>query len=236
MSPTPVDAAEVVAAVERAGRDNPLLGIGTGGDDRPQPTVGELVDAVGAWLRTPERRVAASLVVLGYSARLLGPTLAVMLRDGILLDVRPGQVRYSYAPERGFSLALAAPAGWRGSPATLHRAWCRDVVDAHLAGLVEAVRAVVPVAPGLLWGNVASGLAGALRALVQSGTVPLADCRATGLELLDHGPLRDSGMLTVHSGQLAFVRRSCCLYYRIEGGGLCGDCALVRRTPAGGLA
>src|SRR5205814_9472476 len=77
VSPTPVDAAEVVAAVERAGRDNPLLGIGTGGDDLPQPTVGELVDAVGAWLRTPERRVAASLVVLGYSARLLGPTLAV---------------------------------------------------------------------------------------------------------------------------------------------------------------
>ena len=80
--------------------------------------------------------------------------------------------------------------------------------------------------------DVASGLAGALRALVQSGTVPLADCRATGLELLDHGPLRDSGILTVHSGQLAFVRRSCCLYYRIEGGGLCGDCALARR-PAG---
>jgi ferric iron reductase protein FhuF len=231
LSLAPVAAAEVVAAVERAGRDNPLLGMATGmatGMVDPQPAVGELVDAVGAWLHTAERRVAASLVVLGYSARLLGPTLAVMLRDGILLDVRPGRVRYSYAPNRGFRLTLPEPAGWRGSAEALRGAWCRDVVDAHLGGLVDAVRGVVPVAAGLLWGNVASGLAGALRALAQGGAVPLADCHATGLALLGHGPLRDSGTLSVHSGQLTFVRRSCCLYYRIEGGGLCGDCALAR--------
>src|SRR5439155_21586675 len=103
----PVAPAEVLAAVRQGGRDNPLLGIGTGaGSEPPEPTVGELVDAVGTWLHTAEPRVAASLVVLGYSARLVGPTLAVMLRDGVLLDVRPARVRHSYAPDRGFRLTL----------------------------------------------------------------------------------------------------------------------------------
>ncbi|MEU7551440.1 (2Fe-2S)-binding protein [Streptomyces sp. NPDC044571] len=27
---------------------------------------------------------------------------------------------------------------------------------------------------------------------------------------------------------MAFVRRSCCLYYKVPGGGFCGDCVLRR--------
>ena len=30
---------------------------------------------------------------------------------------------------------------------------------------------------------------------------------------------------------LSFRRRSCCLYYRLPGGALCGDCGLAR--PSG---
>ena len=82
----------------------------------------------------------------------------------------------------------------------------------------------VPVAAGLLWGNVASGLTGALAALV--GSVPLAECHEAGLVLLDHGPLRGSGQLDVRAGRLRFRRRSCCLFYRLPGGGTCGDCPL----------
>jgi ferric iron reductase protein FhuF len=239
----PATTAAVAAAIARAGAGNPLLGMGTGPatpartlcDPHDTGPAERLVDAVAGWLGHPERRVCASLVVLGYAARLVGPTLAVLLRDGILLDARPSRVHYAYAPQRGFVLTLpdlAAgqvatlpdPVGWHVEPGTRTRAWCTTVIDAHLRPVVHAVRAVVPVAAGLLWGNVASGITGALRALQE--VVPLADCHRRGLAILDHGPLRGTGSLTVHNGQLAFRRRSCCLYYRIEGGGTCGDCPL----------
>jgi len=222
----------IAQALDRAGRDNPMLGIATGpaghSASRParQLTAGPLVEAVQAWLGTDERRVAASMVVLGYAARLLGPGLALLLRDGLLLDLRPERVRYSYQPDRGFRLSVAAPAGWHGTPPALRHRWCHDVVDAHLAPVIDAVRHEVPVATGLLWGNVASGLAGALRALAGPGGVPPQECLTTGQALLAHGPLRHSGDLTIHSGQLRFRRRSCCLFYRLDGGGTCGDCPL----------
>jgi siderophore-iron reductase FhuF len=226
---------DVGSAIARAGADNPLLGIGTGGglpvQDLCAPATaakpaGDLVDAVAAWLGHPERRVAASLVVLGYAARLVGPALAVLLRDGILLDVRPDRTRYSYAPHRGFALRLTHPAGWHAPPPHRVPAWCALVLDAHLDPVVRAVRADTRIATGLLWGNVASGIAGALGALADGGAVPLDRCYGTGLAILAHGPLRGSGALTAHSGRLAFRRRSCCLYYRIEGAGTCGDCPL----------
>jgi ferric iron reductase protein FhuF len=239
---------EAASALHRAGRDNPLLGLDTGVDvggipaDRLQPTsvgasgaraaAASLVDAVGAWLGTAERRVAASMVVLGYSARLVGPSVAVLLREAILLDLRPMQVRYSYAPERGFRLAVPQPAGWRGPPVSLLQRWCRDVIDDHLASVVTVVRSVVPVAAGLLWGNVASGVAGALRAVAVSGAVPVARCHVVGLSMLDHGPLRNTGRLWIDDGRPSFMRRSCCLFYRLDGGGTCGDCPLPAGTGA----
>jgi hypothetical protein len=62
---------EVAAAIERAGADNPLLGIGTGAGlpaghlcsttTTHIEAAEDLVEAVAAWLGHPERRVAASL-------------------------------------------------------------------------------------------------------------------------------------------------------------------------------
>jgi ferric iron reductase protein FhuF len=270
----PAARALVVAAIERAGADNPLLGIATaalvagsaagliagpgagpapdpgpGPDSRsaagpvagrgpeagPGGPAGRLVDAVGAGLGHPEARVAASLVVLGYAARLVGPTLAVALRDGILLDARASRVEYGYDPRHGFTLALPDPTGWHVAPAALPGRWCAVVIDAHLRPFVDAVRAVVPVAAGLLWGNVASGLTGALRTLAATGAVPPARCLDVGLAVLDHGPLRGSGEIAMRDGRLGFRRRSCCLYYRLDGAGTCGDCPLTpprHRSPA----
>ncbi len=236
---TPVSPDRVAGAARRAGTHNPLLGFATEvvasdqqTDARPATDwqagkpAAALIDAVGNWLGATERRVAASLVVLGYAARLVGPAVALLVRDEILVDVRPERVRFGYAPDRGFRIALPEPAGWTGPPATLRRAWGDVVVEAHLRPVVDAVRAEVPVAAGLLWGNVASGLVGALASLVRDRSAPVGRCRAVGQDLLDVGPLRDSGPLSVHDGQLRFVRRSCCLFYRLEGGGMCGDCPL----------
>ncbi|MEY7980314.1 (2Fe-2S)-binding protein, partial [Streptomyces pilosus] len=54
-------------------------------------------------------------------------------------------------------------------------------------------------------------------------------------ELLTDPSLAGAGTLT----GTAFRRRSCCLYYRVPGGGVCGDCCFVRpprsspRAPSG---
>jgi ferric iron reductase protein FhuF len=235
----PVSSVVATAALRRAGLRNPMLGFDTPGLAADLPADGlcttapegadaaaRLIGTVGAWAGTSERRVAASLVVMGYAARLVGPTVAVMLRDGIMLDARPRQVRYRYRTELGFRLGVPDARACGGKPDALYVRWCRDIVDDHLAGLIGAVRAAAPVAVGLLWGNVASVLGGALHALTRDGDVPLATGHSAGLELLGYGPLRGTGELTIHEGQLRFVRRSCCLYYRLDGGGMCGDCCL----------
>jgi ferric iron reductase protein FhuF len=184
---------------------------------------GDLVDAVAGWLQIAERRVAGSLVVLGYAARLVGPAIAVLLRDGILLDLSPDRVRYDFAPGQGFRLALTGSAGWRGDPVVLADRWCRNILDGHLGAVLASVQAAAPVATGLLWGNVASGLTGALRSVARGGGAPVQQCYQLGVSLLRYGPLAGSGVLTA---DLGFVRRSCCLYYRLDGGGTCGDCPL----------
>jgi ferric iron reductase protein FhuF len=137
-------------------------------------------------------------------------------------------VRFSFVPEQGFRLTLPEPGGWRAEPASLCRHWGRLVIDGHLRPLIDTVRAVVPVAAGLLWGNLASSVAGALRAIDQDVTIP-AHRRQAGMGLLGYGPLRGAGRFDYHVAGPTFVRRSCCLYYRLDGGGMCGDCPLAKR-------
>lgn len=184
---------------------------------------------MAAWSGAREPRVAASLVLLGYSARLLGPVLAVWVRDGLLVDVRPGEVLHRFAPDTGLRLALrhatGRPAPVPDGAGTLHD----EVLAGHLAPVVAAVRSAAPVAAGLLWGNVASSLAGSLAAIARAGLATPQRCHEAGQAVLRTPLLRGTGVLTLAaSDRLTFTRRSCCLYYRLDGGGLCGDCPLVR--------
>jgi ferric iron reductase protein FhuF len=216
----------VLAALRRPVAANPFLSFA---EDPPARSAGDFADAVpdllsavAAGTGAREPRVAASLVVLGYSARLLGPSLAVLLRDGLVLDAAPARVRFDYAAGTGFRLALAAPAGWEG-PGVAAR-WREIVVADHLAMVVAAVRARVPVAAGLLWGNVASGLVGTVAALVRADVVTGAAGLAFSSSVLSGPPLAGTGEL---DGGPRLRRRSCCLYYRLPGGGYCGDCSFT---------
>ena len=83
----------------------------------------------------------------------------------------------------------------------------------------------------MLWGNAASAVAGGKRVLAERA--PAAG-RAGGARwprrLLDAGPLAGTGGLLPPQPpdrDWSFRRRSCCLYYRVPGGGLCGDCVLL---------
>ncbi len=84
----------------------------------------------------------------------------------------------------------------------------------------------VKLAPGLLYGNAASAMVAATHSLY--GMRPDLRDHATRVAraLLQTGKLADTGTV---KGNLAFRRRSCCLYYRIADGSKCADCGLVKR-------
>jgi hypothetical protein len=194
-----------------------------------------VIESVRRWASDTRPRVAASLFLMSYAARLLSASVAGVLLGGVLLDLRAHEWRYR--PGSGLQLRLPVPAGWRPTPPsgpdTLLPALVELLVDGRLADTIAAVRSAVPVSEGLLWGNVASSIAGALQSLA-AAELPGADgavvgvrrCREVGEALLATRHLRGAGAF-VGTG-LAFRRRSCCLFYLLPASGKCADCALLR--------
>ncbi|WP_406089631.1 (2Fe-2S)-binding protein [Streptomyces sp. NBC_01013] len=179
------------------------------------------IDTVAQRLGTAERRVAASIAHLGLAARLwsvaLGPAALTGGLPGLAAEDLHWDPRWP-APD---DLWLGGSTLLPGSAARI-----RDAVQhAHLEPLAEAIRRDTPVPARLLWGNAGSALAGAARELIAWARTHgrpdvAARTRVLAAELFDHPDLRDSG---VPHGP-AFRRSTCCLYYRVPGGGLCGDC------------
>ncbi|WP_267715796.1 (2Fe-2S)-binding protein [Streptomyces sp. CoH17] len=183
----------------------------------------DLAEAVARRHRTPEPRVDVSLAHLGHAARLWSPALACVVLHGIVPDLEGLQ-----RADDGPALRVPRPAGWYadrldGDPA---RAVYQQVTR-HLSALADGLR--VKVAPRLLDGNSASALAGAAHALLALRPAvrrPLTDLTTA---LLDTGHLAGTGVLT--GPDLAFRRRSCCLYYRAPDGSKCADCGLAQGVP-----
>jgi len=84
----------------------------------------------------------------------------------------------------------------------------------------------------LLWGNVASALGGAAGMIADAAPEHAGRAAEVVTELLKLPPLAGTAELArpdPRRDRWFLVRRNCCLYYRIPGGGTCGDCVL---TPA----
>ncbi|MEV7687582.1 (2Fe-2S)-binding protein [Streptomyces bungoensis] len=183
------------------------------------------VATVGERLGSGEPRVAASIGHLGLAARLWSVALACAALYGRLPDLDPRLLRWDPAATAPDDLWLTAVRPRPGDAATL----ADIVLHRHLVPLGETLRARHGVAPGLLWGNAASALAGAGRELDRwargAGRGDVTErARALTDGLFAHPLLRTAG---TRSGT-AFRRRSCCLYYRVPGGGVCGDCCFTR--------
>ena len=185
--------------------------------------------------------MAASIAFQGIAAQVVAPLFAAVAVHGALPD----------AAAAGVAPGAALAPGGRGAVAVVARrragvVACRDpavlgaLVTELLAPVVAAVRAQAAVAERVLWGNAASSVASArqLVAAVRPDAAPRA--AAVGRHLLTTAPfaatasLRDPAPPDVG---WTFQRRSCCLYYRVPGGGICGDCVLrrpVRRTRTAG--
>jgi hypothetical protein len=153
-------------------------------------------------------REVASITFLGLASRLLSPPLAALAIDGVVV-----------APERLW---------WRpvpGGPIPMAYAGRTDRPALGLvAPILEVYRERFVLSPQVLWGNVASALGGAAGMIARQSAF---GARAFALveEMLARPPLLGSATVT----GLSLRRNNCCLYYRIPGGGTCGDCVLSSR-------
>jgi hypothetical protein len=224
----PAEVARALAAAATVGPFFALSPAAAGPGWRPAAALYPAGFLTGARRRLPEAepRVAASIAQQGYAARLWSPALAGALLAGIVPDLAGLQLRDQEAAP--LELALPRLAGWRAENLSeLARLSYRVVVTAHLEPLACALGG--ELADGLLWGNAASALTGALGVLARARPDLRQSATSLAATLLTHGRLAGTGQLGVTGDGLGFRRRSCCLYYRLPGGGLCGDCGLTQR-------
>lgn len=187
------------------------------------PALAAMVEDHARRLRTSERRVGGSILFQGLAARLWSPLIGCA-GEGLLLDLDPALTRWWRRPEGPIGLHLPDPGGWQlPGPARSTELVSDAVLERHLRPMVHALRRVVRVAEGLLWGNVASALMGAVLVTELSGRDGAGATRALARALFDLPALRGTGTFGVDA---QFRRASCCLYYRIPRGALCGDCGL----------
>ncbi len=197
------------------------------------------VEIVAERLGTADRRVAASIAFQGIAGRLTSIALGSAVLTGRVPDLAGGDLRWHPARSAPDDLLLPAPAAVApaADPAGQAERISAAVLHGLLVPLHHATRAATPVSARLLWGNAASSLAGSLRVLhtwcLEHNRPQDADHALALTRALFRDPLlRDTGTLRRTRGGPVFERRTCCLYYRVAGGGMCGDCVL-RHPPRG---
>jgi hypothetical protein len=207
----------------------------------PGDPLADRIAVVGTALGT-DGRVAASIAFQGFAAQVVAPLVAAVAVHGVLWETSPARPADRVA-------AFSATLHWRPGGAGPWLWWpgdagrvvpcpepsgLRTLLIGVLAPVVGAVRARVPVAERVLWGNVASAVASA-RQLVAAGRHDAAPRAAeVARHLLATPPLAATATLRAPDAPdvgWSFRRRSCCLFHRVPGGGLCGDCVL--RGPRG---
>jgi FhuF 2Fe-2S C-terminal domain/Ferric iron reductase FhuF-like transporter len=207
----------------------------------PDPLADRLA-AVAGGLDTG-RRVAASLLAQSVAARPASILLATAAA-GVLPDLSPSTVLHA-RPWAGGPMPLwADPERLRGTDLGALggpddprvAALVADVLAReHIAPLVAGVRARASVSPRVLWGNAASALAGAVRVLGEARPDRHAAALALARGVLARAPFAGLGEFVAdpaHPSGLGFARTTCCLYYRVPGGGTCSDCVLDIRAAS----
>ena len=199
---------DAAAVLERIAALSPYFAVSTGpvSDSRWQPTSAlrdctvrdPLVSDTAHRMGTGETRVAASTLFFGYAARMWSVALGSVVDSGRCIRLDPETLLWRN--DGGLRLHIVDPEFGSATG---------EVLDDQLEPLIEAWSDIV--APGLMWGNSASALIGAGRVI--------GEAAQTHIDTLLDDP-RLACALVRSTGR----RRSCCLYYRVPGGGVCGDC------------
>jgi hypothetical protein len=192
----------------------------------PRGALAERITAVGAALDAGGR-VAASIAFQGVAAQVVAPLFAAVALHGVLpagdvasaLHWRPGGAGpWLWWPTWGGVVACADPVVLGALVTTL------------VTPVVTAVRVRAAVAERVLWGNVASSVASARRLVAAARPDAAPRAADVARHLLTTAPLAATATLydpVAPDVGWSFHRRSCCLYYRVPGGGTCGDCVLA---------
>ncbi len=208
------------------------LAAGSASPDGPLP---RRIDEVAAQLGDAPRRVAASLLSLSLTARVVSIVLGAAAMHRLL--PRLPHTALHWRPWSGgpMPLWIETPHVDALGPPEHPDTACRvaeELATQHLHPLLDAVAVAASVPPTTLWGNAASSLGGAVRILVTERPEQRYAVEAMARGVLRLPPLAGLGEFVdepSHPTGLAFVRRSCCLFYRLPGGGLCEDCVLAHR-------
>jgi FhuF 2Fe-2S C-terminal domain len=247
-----VEAAEALAAAAGAGPYFAIEPRAEGGGWRPasllvsdpavladRVTHARAVIAGRAGLAPAEvaERVAASIVFLGLASRLVSPSLGAAVLGGVVpyltLDnlwwrpVEGGPVPLAAGPVTGRGIGDRPAGRLLDDAAMLLSERCvRGMADP----VARAFQGLFRLSPLVLRGNIASALAGAAGMLARSFPDRAETAAQLTARMLALEPLRGSGELVqpdASQPRRFLVRRSCCLFYRVPGGGTCGDCVLT---------
>jgi FhuF 2Fe-2S C-terminal domain len=210
----------------------PVRSLGRSGDGDPVAArMAAVRDALGT-----DARVAASTTFQGLAAQIVAPLFAAFVLGGGLPAPTAGGLADALHWRPG---GVGPWLWWPGTDGVV--APCTDdVLGDVLLGLLAppaaAVRARVRIAERVLSSNVASAVASARRLLAAAR--PDVAVRATVVagEILAVPALTAAAQLLPPEPpdlRWTFRRRSCCLYYRVPGGGICGDCVLQDRGRRG---
>jgi ferric iron reductase protein FhuF len=188
--------------------------------------LGDLARSTAAGRGTERDDVAMSLLVQGYAFRIASVAIGAWLLDDLVLDVAPARTAIAIGRDRPNALrfddvrSVAADDPLAG----LHT----QLVDGHLAPLVDTAHRACRVGEALLWSNVAASCASSFGAFMG----PLAERqgeireRAGAFFGSARPELGGSGQLVPVGTQWAWERRACCLWYKASGGSRCADCSL----------
>jgi hypothetical protein len=184
------------------------------------------VAAVAAALDT-DARVAASIAFQGVAAQLVAPLYAAVVLHGAL----PAPGVDGIADALRWRPGGAGPWLWWAGPGRVV-ACSGDALGDVLVGLLAPLVAAVRPAVGerVAWGNAASALASARRLVSAARPEAAARAERVARGLLATAPWAATAELLPAEPpdrSWTFRRRTCCLYHRVPGGGLCGDCALA---------
>ncbi|MEV0721006.1 (2Fe-2S)-binding protein [Asanoa sp. NPDC050611] len=190
-----------------------------------------LVSAFGLAPSDVPSRVVASVWFMGVSARLLSPPLGAAVAGGALPLATRANLWWRPVASGPMPMAYGTVAARAElSPAGIAAELVAGPLAETVTPLLEVFRDTFRLSSKVLWGNVASALAGA--AGVLADTMPRHASRVGAV--LDHAstlaPLAGTGSVIrpdASSARRFLVRANCCLYYRIPGGGTCGDCVLT---------
>jgi iron complex transport system ATP-binding protein len=177
-----------------------------------------IIGRVQARMDAAEQRVAASTFFLGFAARLWSIGLSGLVGHGLLPDLDAAQLLFQESDGQ-IRLHIEHPVAWQGDE--LEPMLADMVLDGHLAPLSAALRRLGPISDKLLRGNAASALLGAARVFDGNATT------GRGWQLARRLCADERLADTIRFNKVGYRRTSCCLYYRVPRGGLCGDCSLA---------